>query len=199
MLVKDWNAEALKQAFNGRTFEDNRLDIQDTPLYDTITLTTGQSVNPNSTSFFTNVTAASGKTLADTNMTRNGELSAPEMFSIKAISIIIWPDISITDMLEVTKKLALSFTLGKKVLIEAPIPHFGAGGGISAFTTATATSLYSNGVPSQESFVKLAAPIVIESNVNFSAQLQGTAYTLAGAAGMRMQLKFSGLYAKGVQ
>ncbi len=198
-LVTDQNKQFILNEFQGVTFNPNELDIEDTPLYDTVTLAQGQVAGPNTVSWFTNVRANTGKTLADTNMVRDSELAAPEMFSIRAIGIWFHSTMSLRDIEGIMRYLALQIVVGKKPKIEGPVWQFCAGGGISGFTTATSTSVYQNGIPSRESLCRLASPIVIPSNVNFSASLQGTNYTLQDTNGLRTTLIFRGLYAKGVQ
>lgn len=191
----DW----VRQQFAGVTFDPNRLDIEDTPIYDTVALAQGAPVSQNTVSFFTNVKASSGKTLADTNLQRDSELADPEMFSIKGISLKFDENIDSTDFAQIMKLFAFQLIVGKKPKIEAPLWKYCAGGGIWAFSTATNQTFLQNGVPSREAFVPLATPIVIPPGVNFSASFVGGTRTLAGANGMRCTCLLSGLYAKGVQ
>lgn len=189
----------VQQTFNGQTFDPNKLDIQDDGLYDTVTLATGATVNQNATSFFTNVKASSGKTLADTNLQRDSELADPEMFAIRAISLHFDSNIALADLQAIFKLFAFQLTVGKKPLLTVPLYRFPAGGGIAGITTATSTTVLQNGEPTFQSFRALAVPIVIPPGVNFFANFVGGSHVLTGAAGMRCQCLFSGLYAKGVQ
>jgi len=189
----------VQQTFAGQTFDPTKLDIQDDGLYDTVTLANSAVVNNNSASFFTNVKAASGKTLADTNLQRDSELADPEMFAIRAISLHFDENISQTDLQQIMKLFAFQLIVGKKPLLTIPVWRLPAGGGISAITTATNNTLVQNGDPSFASFRALSVPIVIPPGVNFFAQFVDGSYTLTGANGMRCTCLFSGLYAKGVQ
>ena len=69
--------------FNDSSYVRDQMDVQQTPLYDTITLTAGSAVTVNSSAFFVNVGSNANKTINQTNMERSSELISPEAFSIK--------------------------------------------------------------------------------------------------------------------
>lgn len=195
--------QMILEAFNSEVYVNNRMDVQHTPLYDTITLAAATTVNELTTSLFTDVGPASGKTMAQTNMTQSRKLPAPEAFSIFGFRLRWAEDVLLADLLNVLNGFCLEFYLGQKVYQRAPLWHFNAGGGINAFTTRTDASVYSNGVTSREAMHKLAIPIVIENQMTFYAQLAGTALTLtagaSGGTGLKLQLLLDGFYARGVQ
>lgn len=70
------------ESFRGQIYISNELDVQDTPIYDTDTYTSGQTINTPNSAFFSNVESNSGKTFAQTNMSENRRLAAPEAFSV---------------------------------------------------------------------------------------------------------------------
>lgn len=193
----------ILEAFNNATYVQNQMDVQHTPLYDTITIAAGSALNTLTSALFTNVGAASGKTLAQTNLSQSQKLPAPEAFSIFAFRIRWSEDILLADLLQILDGFVLEFYLGQKAYQRAPLWYFAAGGGIDGFTTRTDASVYTNGNPTREAIHKLAIPIVIENQMTFFAQLQGNAYTLtagaAGGTGLNMTLLLDGLYARGVQ
>jgi hypothetical protein len=195
--------QMIVDAFNSEVYVSNRMDVQHTPLYDTVTIAAAGALSVLTSAFFTNVGPASGKTLALTNMSQSQRLPAPEAFSIFGFRLRWSENILLADLLTVLNGFALEFFLGQKNYQRAPLWYFGAGGGISAFTTRTSESEYMNGVPSRESMHKLAIPIVIENQMTFFAQLQGTTVTLTAAAsggtGAIFVLLLDGLYARGVQ
>ena len=201
--------QMIVDAFNSEIYVANRMDVQHTPIYDTITLSAGSAVSSLSTAFFTNVGPASGKTLALTNMTQSQRLPAPEAFSIFGFRLRWSENIYPVDLLALINGFALEFYLGQKVYQRAQLWYFGAGGGISGFNymaataTTNGTNIMTNGWPTRESMHKLAIPIVIENQMTFYAQLVGTTANLAtstaGSTGLTLQLLLDGFYARGVQ
>lgn len=197
------NKQIIMDAFNSEIYIQDKMDIQHTPLYDTVTVAAGSPLNNLTSQFFTNVGAASNKTLGLTNMTQSQRLPAPEAFSIFAVRFRWSEDILLADLQTILNRFALSLFLGQKRYQLAPLWHFNAGGGIFAFTTRSTQSIYANGVPTREAMHKLAIPIVIENQMTFFAQLDGTEYTLtaagSGGTGITMQLLLDGFYARGIQ
>ena len=193
----------IAEAFQSASYVADRMDVQHTPLYDTVTIAAAGAVNPLTTAFFTNVGAASGKTLAQTNMTQSQRLPAPEAFSIFGFRLRWAEDILLADLYTLLNGFCLEFIIGQKVYQRAPLWHFNAGGGINAFTTANNTTILGNGLPTREAMHKLAIPIVIENQTTFFAQRQGNGVNLtaggAGGTGATLVLLLDGFYARGVQ
>ena len=209
--------QMIAEAFNSQTYVDNRMDVQHTPIYDTVTIAQAGAINETTTAFFTNVGAASGKTLALTNMTQSQKLPAPEAFSIFGFRLRISENTTLADWYILFNTFALEFWLGQKVYQRAPLWYFSSGGGVTgaeldismpAITTGSSSAqtgqhVINNGVPMRESMHKLAIPIVIENQMTFYARLVGTANTAtatgSGGVGIIMQLLLDGFYALGVQ
>lgn len=192
--------QMIIDAFNSEVYVNNRMDVQHTPIYDTIVLAALATVSTLTSAFFTNVGPASGKTLALTNMTQSQKLPAPEAFSIFGFRFRYSENISLLDIYNILNGFALEFYLGQKPYQRAPLWYFNAGGGIWAVATASATNILNNGTPGRDSMHKLAISIVIENQMTFYAQLVGNAYILNTAGtGITMQLLLDGLYARGVQ
>ena len=192
--------QMIVDAFNSEVYVNNRMDVQHTPLYDTVSLNAGSAVTVLSTAFFTNVGAASGKTLALTNMTQQQKLAAPEAFSIFGYRIRYAENISLLDIYSIINGFCFEFFLGQKPYQRGPIWYYNAGGGIFASLTTTTTTILNNGVPGRNEMHKLAIPIVIENQMTFYGQLNGTSYTLdANGTGLYMVVLLDGLYARGVQ
>ncbi len=200
--------QMIMDAFNSEVYVNNRMDVQHTPLYDTVTLAASSSsttgvISTLTTAFFTNVGAASGKTFAQTNMSQSQKLAAPEAFSIFGYRFRWSENISLLDVYQLLNGFCLEFFLGIKAYQRGPIWYYSAGGGVWGVTTATTTSVYDNGVPGRDSMHKLAIPIVIENQMTFYAQLNGTTVLSTTAAnggtGIIIVLLLDGLYARGVQ
>jgi hypothetical protein len=193
----------ILDAFNSEVYVSNRMDVQHTPIYDTVTIAHNTALSVLTSALFTNVGPASAKTLAATNMSQSQRLPAPEAFSIFGLRYRWNENILLLDLLAVLNGFCLEFYLGQKVYQRAPLWYFSAGGGPQAMFTLTATSVYTNGVPSREAMHKLAIPVVIENQMVFYAQLQGTTITAtintSGGTGIVCQLLLDGLYARGVQ
>lgn len=193
----------IVDAFRSETYVQNRMDVQHTPLWDTVTFAAGATITNALSAFFTNVGPAAGKTLALTNMTTANKLNAPQAFSIAGFRFRWQEDILLADLLSVINGFALNFILGEKFYNQAPLWFYNAGGGIDGFTTRSDSSVYTNGLPSREAAHTLAIPIVIENQMNFSASLVGNNFVLAagaaGGTGAVFQLLLDGLYARGVQ
>jgi len=199
--------QMILEAFKSEVYVSNRMDVQHTPIYDTVTIAANSAVNELTTAFFTNVGPSSGKTKAQTNMSQSRRLPAPEAFSIFGFRLRWKENVFPADLYSVLDNFVLQFYLGQKVYQEAPLWYFSAGGGVNAVATTTAASTtityLTNGVPMRESMHKLAIPIVIENQMTFYAQLTGGTYTLtasgSGGTGLTLQLVLDGFYARGVQ
>lgn len=195
--------QAIVDAFNMEVYDPNKMDVQNTPLYDTITVAAGSAVTNITTAFFNNVGPSASKTLASTNMSQPNRLAAPESFSIFGIRIRFSENIFRTDLISLMNGFAFRLFLGQKNYALGPIWYYSAGGGIFAVTTQTTESDYTNGLPTRESMHKLAIPIVIENQMNFGANLEGNSLTLtataSGGLGLTLQCLLDGFYARGVQ
>ena len=188
-------------SFKGQIYISNTLDVQDTPIYDTITYTAGAAINTPNSSLFTNVESGSGKTFAQTNMTQNSKLDAPEAFSVFGLRVGWSEDILRSDLTTLLNSWAFEFWLGKKEYQRANLRHFSSGWGIAGTTTRTAESFYTNGWPSRDAMNVVAVKLVIANQMSFFAQLTGAAsQTLSSSgAGLIMLCELVGLYARGVQ
>jgi len=194
--------QTIIDAFNSEVYVNNRMDVQHTPLYDTVTIVAGvaNGLSVLTSAFFTNVGPASAKTLAATNLSQSQKLPAPEAFSIFAYRFRYSENISLLDIWNLINGFCLEFFLGQKCYQRGPIWYYNAGGGIYAEFTNDTTSVLGNGMPGRSDMHKLAIPVVIENQMTFYAQLNGNAYTAnAAGTGLTLQLLLEGLYARGVQ
>lgn len=201
------NQQSIIDAFNSNTYISDQVDVQDTPVYDTVTIAAGGTVSQTTSSFFTNVGAASSKTLAQTNMVTSGKLNAPEAFSIMSFRLRFSENVLAADIYAIMNGFALQYTIGTKPYQTGPLWNYNAGGGIygslTNTTANTVSSLLSNGMPGRMHMHRLAIPLVIENQATFYANLVGNSVTLtaggSGGTGLTLQLMLSGLYARGVQ
>lgn len=198
----------ITNAFNLEVYDPSMTDVQQTPVYDTVTIAAAGSVSNTTAQWFINVGANSNKTYAQTNLGQPKRLSAPESFSVQAIRFRVAENIFYTDFLTILNNFALEFWIGQKPYQRAPIWMYSAGGGIwsgGAATTAAATTIqnYTNGVPSREAVLQLNLPLVLGNQTDFYAWLVGTAQTLTagggGGTGAIMQLVLDGYYSRGIQ
>lgn len=187
--------------FNGQTYEPNKMDVQHTPLYDTVAITAATgTITTQSSQYFVNV---AGKTIAQTNVQTSKKLDAPEAFTIKSFRWFYQQNILLADLYAVLAGGALEFIIGNKVYQRGPLWVYNAGGGIFAITNISSASLYNNGTPGRNAMHLLAINVVIDNQASFYAQLNTTGITLTAAAsggtGVTSQLVLDGLYARGVQ
>lgn len=189
-------------SFKGQIYISNQLDVQDTPIYDTITYAAGASVTQTNAVWFQNVGASAGKTYAQTNLDQPNKLDAPEAFSVFGVRLGFSEDILRSDLTSLLNGWAYEFFLGKKNYQRANIRHFSSGWGISGYTTRSSESFYTNGVPGRQSMNILSVKLVIANQMSFSADLTGNnaGQTLsANGAGLVFINELVGLYARGVQ
>lgn len=165
------------------------LDLTHTPLYDSFTIAAGSALTEATSALFTTPLGSGGKTLAQTNLKFANRLQTGEIFAIMVFQLRIAENILFVDLLTILNGFVFRFYLGTdKPFQVIPIWAAPAGGGISGYaaTTVAATTLNAttNGLPTNQATRLLATPIPIDSNMNFSANLGGTAsYTLTAGGG----------------
>lgn len=213
-VMSQWNAQQssasaisaqqqfIVNSFRGQILISNQLDVQDTPLYDTITYLAGATITTQNSTFYQNVESGSGKTPTQTNMTTNGRLDAPEAFSVFGIRLGWSEDILRSDLQTLLNSWAYLFQMLKKPYSQANLRHYSAGWGITGYTTRTAESFYTNGMPGRGSMNLLSVKLVIANQQTFQAQLIGNnsnQVLSASGSGLILISELVGLYARGVQ
>lgn len=192
--------QMITDAFNSTTYVDNRMDVQNTPLYDTVTIAAGSSLSITTSALFTNVGPASNKTLALTNLQQSQKLPAPEAFSIFGFRFRYSENLSLLDVYNIVNAFCYEFWLGQKAYQRGPIWFYNAGGGVYGTSDASNQTFLLNGLPGRSEMHKVAITVVIENQMTFYALLNGNAYTLnSSGAGITFQSLLDGLYARGVQ
>jgi len=194
-------------SFRGQIYISNELDVQDTPIYDTDTYTSGQTINTPNSAFFSNVESNSGKTFAQTNMSENRRLAAPEAFSVFGVRLGWSENVLYSDLQTFVNGWAYEFWLGQKFYQRANVRHFSSGWGISGYSTNTSTQWLTNGTANRGSMNLVCVKLVIANQMSFYGQLSGgpvnASQTLAaagaGGTGLILLNELVGLYARGVQ
>lgn len=137
------------------------------PFYDSLMRTTGDP-SPAiavSTKLFGNANVGD---VARTNLQVAGQLASDQTYAILALRC--WMYFRGTNhranYLLTASQLYFTLTLGDKPQFQAPAWYFPAGGGIWGFDSGT--SIFTNGVPTQEAILKLARPIMVPVRQNFS-------------------------------
>jgi len=192
--------QMIVDSFNSQIYVSNTMDVQNAPLYDTVTIAANNTLSLTTGILFTNVGANSNKNYSQTNLQQSQKLPAPQAFSIFGLRFRYTENLSLLDVYNVVNGFALEVVLGDKVYQRGPIWFYSAGGGVFGVTTATSTTFLNNGLPGRSEMHKLAISMVIENQMTFYAQLNGNPYTLNPAGtGITYQLVYDGLYARGVQ
>src|ERR1700677_3391679 len=142
------------ESFRGQIYISDELDVQDTPVYDTLTYTAGATINTPNSALFSNVESNSGKTYAQTNMQENRRLAAPEAFSVFGVRLGFSENLLYADLITWYNSWAYEFWLGQKNYQRANVRHFSSGWGMAGYTTNTTQSFFTNGSPGRGS-VKL--------------------------------------------
>ncbi len=110
--------------------------------------------------------------LALTNLQVAGQLASDQTYVILSFRCWLYFDgtNARTNYQRVMSQLYWTVTLGDKPQFSAPCWYFPSGGGLSGFDSTT--PIFNNGVPSQESILRLARPIVVPVRQNFFAEAQ---------------------------
>lgn len=187
--------------FNGQTYEPNKMDVQHTPIYDTVTILAGAALTTSASQYFV-VTAT--KSINQTNVQTSKKLDAPEAFTVKSFRWYYQGNILLADLYAVLNGTVLEFVIGNKVYQRGPLWLYNAGGGIFPFFTVTTQSILNNGMPGRSEMHVLAINVVIDNQASFFAQLNtpttiNMTAAVSGGTGILSQLVLDGLYARGVQ
>lgn len=139
------------------------------PFWDTLIHVTGNPTTAlqNSTNLFGNSNVGN---LALTNLQVAGQLASDQTYVILALRA--WLYFNGTNRranyLHVNDQLYWTLIVGEKPMFQAPCWYFPSGGGTWGYDATT--SVFNNGVASQEAILKLARPIIVPVRQNFSVQ-----------------------------
>lgn len=167
-------------------------DVVNQPIYDSFTVAAATAF-PNVTTLF-QTPVGGNKTLAQTNMTKNGVLEAPQRAFVQAYRVYVQNDANPTDLLNLLTKVSVTLQIGKKPYFEGPVFLLSAGGGaifsgVAQLGTAPAGSnpvaLTSNGHPDQRSIFSLTQPYMIEQGEGFNVTFRAeTGFNTVAAASL---------------
>src|SRR5690348_10433582 len=93
-------------------------DVVNQPIYDSLTAAQGAAFPLTSTFFTSGLTG--GKTLAQTNMTLNGVLPAPQRLFVMGYRIYVGNDAAPADLIAWLRNTSNTLTIGKKPYFEGP-------------------------------------------------------------------------------
>lgn len=117
-----------------------------------------------------------------TNLAVAGQLASDQTYVILALRV--WLHFNGTNRrllyLGTASQLYWTLVLGDKPAFTAPTWYFPAGGGVWGYDSGT--SIFNNGVPSQEAILKLARPLVVPVRQNFYVE---AAWYTTGSADYR--------------
>lgn len=166
---------------------------QYTPLYDTLTLSSG--AQSTLITMFGRTAGANG--IHITNMTKAYELPGTEAFQLNALRVVPI-GVAEADWILLVKGMIVRFIRGRVTELEAGLEFFAGGAGVIT-PLATSTTAVSNGVADPRAVASLMdEPIRIEGTDRFEVQVVGpSAVTLGAAAWIRVYL--DGAFEKGVQ
>ena len=141
------------------------------PFWDTMVRSTGSpaaTIQPSS-KLFGNANVGN---LSLTNLQVAGQLASDQTYVVLALRAWLFFDgTNRRDLyLQTVSQLYFTFTLGDKPQFVAPCWYHPAGGGISGLDSTA--SVLNNGVPSQQSILKLARPIIIPVRQNISVNAE---------------------------
>jgi hypothetical protein len=141
------------------------------PFWDSLIRTTGVPAAPipPSSRLFGNANVGN---LSLTNLQVAGQLASDQTYVI--LSLRCWLFFeglnARTNYQQVTSQLYFTLNLGDKPQFQAPIWYTPSGGGLHGFDSTT--PIFNLGMPTQESILKLARPIVVPVRQNFNVNME---------------------------
>lgn len=191
-VARLFNEEVLTQEWVER-HSGSSYDIQEGRLYDTIHLAPGDSLQPVSSHFFSNIGPSSGKTYADTNMQVRNTLLATQAFLVKQICYFIRPDVSPEDLAAVESEFAWEFWLANCNYGRGPLSATG------LIKAAEITEERTPEVLAREEYLGSLGGISIENQMVFYSLFNGRPFRLsANGNGLHVTCVLRGLHAWGV-
>ncbi|MGH7487925.1 MAG: hypothetical protein ACREMY_20340, partial [bacterium] len=142
------------------------LDVINQPMYDSVSFAAAAAMAK--TTLFQTPIGQSGKTLAQTNMTKAGQLEQPQKLVIRSIRLYLANNTNPTDLQNFLSNVSFVLTIGKKPFLEVPAVFLSAGCGGIAYAAAELGTVAagdvpfastSNGVPDPRSTFTLDQPI----------------------------------------
>jgi len=170
------------------------LDEINQPIYDTLELASGTATYR----FFT-VPVSGAKSRLLTNMTLQGQLPAPQSFTVHAVRVIAksaTADASSAIVNHMINNSYIVFKVGEKEAIVVPTLVLSAGAGLWNSNT---TDLAQNGSPDQRAIFTLSKPITIGVSQNFYLDLNYDTAPTTAQDGIKVMCMLDGVLTRGVQ
>jgi hypothetical protein len=169
-------------------------------LYDTQIYTDNVTTRLN---FFLGTQAS----IVDGNMETGGQMPGQKMFLLRGIGVEVLPPLNtsattapLIDVIALVHHGALRLNIGSKSYSEWPLFLLSAGGGTygSPYTAGATVTYGTNGIPDPRACYGLARPLLLTSNLNFSAQIEWAA-ALNITANVRVRVLLKGELGRPVQ
>ena len=168
----------------------NMMEVINQPVYDSVSY--AQAAAMTKSVLFQTPIGQSGKTLAQTYMTKAGQLEQPQKLVIRAISLFFANNTLPVDLVNFLQNVSFTLTVGKKPMLECFAGNLTAGRGVVTYSAAELGTAAAgdvqfvstlNGVADPRSVFTLNQPIVIEGGEGFNVTLNPeTAFNFAAAA-----------------
>lgn len=145
--------------------------------------------------------------IVDGNMETGGQMPGQKMFLLRGIGVEVLPPLNtsattapLSDVVAIINHGAIRLNIGSKSYSEWPLYLLSAGGGIygNPYTAAASVTYGSNGVPDPRACYGLARPLLLTSNLNFSARIEWAA-ALNTAANVRIRVLLKGELGRPIQ
>lgn len=182
----------------------NIVDIQQMPLYDTLTIAANTATPTQQYMFTEPISATKGR--SKTNLTQAGRLEAPKSFLIKAVRVVLGPTMLLADASNLLQNYILRLIVGDKDYQCAGLDFFPAGGGLvsavgyDGAASATEKTYVSNGIQDPRAINALDHPITISQGENFRVELEGTTFTTVSTGpGVWLRVYLDGVLGRQVQ
>jgi hypothetical protein len=166
----------------------NMLEVINQPYFDSVSFAAGAAMAKSI--MFQTPQGQAGKTPAQTNMILPGQLPQPQKLVVRAITIYIANNTVPVDLQNLALNCSITFYVGKKPYLEAPLIFLPAGKGFIQYSAAqlgvatgsTVSYSTSNGVPDPRSTFTLSQPVTIEAGESFGFTINPeTAFNFAAA------------------
>lgn len=171
----------------------NIMEVINQPVYDSVSFAASAAMTK--TVLFQTPIGQGGKTLAQTYMTKAGQLEQPQKLVCRAIALFFNNLTAPVDLANFLQNVSFTLTVGKKPMLECPALNLPAGRGFityaaaqfgtAASSTNDAFTSTSNGVADPRAVFTLNQPIVIEGGEGFSVTLNPeTAFNFSANTGV---------------
>ena len=127
---------------------------------------------------------ATQASIVDGNMETGGQMPGQKMFLLRGLGVEVLPPLNtsatttpLSDVVSLIHHGAMRLNIGSKSYSEWPLFLLSAGGGLygNPYTAAATVTYGQNGIPDPRACYGLARPLLLTSNLNFSARIEWAA------------------------